>query len=237
MNNTNQQIYTIYSNIQSFYGYRKLVSLDDEMTQDQFIKTIQKDKYVLLSSVDIADVQNSANELDEDKLKIIKKRIGSFNEKSKDSDIAITNILLIYPGTDCESKRANMMKLINHVRYPRSNVIIITPSKVSSGVSKGLQMLSSKREHQHHDFKAFTYTLLSSIIPKHELVPKYEILSKGQIDKLKEWFVDPESFPKIFENDPQMVWIGAKVGQVIKFTYLSEVTIEAIGYCKVIASM
>ena len=237
MDNTNQQIYTIYSNIQSFYRYRKLVSLDDEMTQDQFIKTIQKDKYVLLSSVDIADVQNSTKELDEAKLKIIKKRIGSFNEKSKDSDITITNILLIYPGTDCESKRANMMKLINHVRYPRSNVIIITPSKVSSGVSKGLQMLSSKREHQHHDFKAFTYTLLSSIIPKHELVPKYEILSKEQVDNLKEWFLDPESFPKIFENDPQMVWIGAKVGQVIKFTYLSEVTIEAIGYCKVVASM
>ena len=237
MDHTNQQIYTIYSNIQSFYRYRKLVSLDDEMTQDQFIKTIQKDKYVLLSSVDIADVQNSTKELDEAKLKIIKKRIGSFNEKSKDSDITITNILLIYPGTDCESKRANMMKLINHVRYPRSNVIIITPSKVSSGVSKGLQMLSSKREHQHHDFKAFTYTLLSSIIPKHELVPKYEILSKEQVDNLKEWFLDPESFPKIFENDPQMVWIGAKVGQVIKFTYLSEVTIEAIGYCKVVASM
>ena len=237
MNNTNQQIYTIYQNVQSFYRYRKLVSLDDEMTQDQFIKTIQKDKYVLLSSVGMDQVQNGEEQLDQSKLKTIRTLINSFNEKSKESKVTITNILLIYPGTDCESKRANMMKLINHIRYPRSNVIIITPTKVSSGVAKGLQLLTSKKEHQHHDFKVFTYTLLNSILPEHELVPRYEILSETQVDKLKEWFLDPESFPKVFENDPQMVWIGAKVGQVIKYIYLSEVTIEAIGYCKVISSM
>lgn len=237
MNNTNQQIYAIYQNIKSFYSYRKLVSLDDEMTQDQFIKNIQKDKYVLLSSVDVSEVKTNDNTIDQAKLTMLKNLIGSFNEKSKELSITITNILLIYTGTDCESKRANMMKLINHIRYPRSNVIIITPTKVSSGVAKGLQMLSSKREHQYHDFKVFTYTLLNSILPEHELVPKYEILSDSQVEKLKEWFIDPEAFPKIFENDPQMVWIGATVGQVIKFIYLSEVTIEAIGYCKVVPSM
>lgn len=236
MNNTNQQLYVIYKNIQKFYHYRKLVSLDDDLPQEQFIKSIQKDKYMLLSAVKRLDVANAEDEINSTKLKTIKDLIGAFNEKSKASDITITNILLIYPGTECESKRANMMKLINHIRFPQSNVIVITPSKVSSGVAKGLQNLSSLKEHRGHDFKTFTYTLLNSILPEHELVPRYEILSSEKIEQLKTWFIDPDSLPKIFENDPQMVWIGASVGQVIKFTVLSEVTIEAIGYCTVIPS-
>lgn len=236
MNNTNQQLYVIYNNIQRFYAYRKLISLDDELTQDQFIKTIQKDKYILLSSIDKEYVENENGEIEMQKHEKIKKIIGSFNEKSKDNNLTITNILLIYPGTECESKRANMMKLINHIRFPRANVIIITPTKVSSGVSKGLQALSSLKEHKYHDFKVFTYTLLNSVLPEYELVPSYEILSEDKIKQLESWFINPESLPKIFENDPQMVWIGAKAGHVVKFVYLSEVTIEAIGYCKVIQS-
>ncbi len=234
MNNTNQQLYTIYNNIRSFYNYRKLVSLDDELSQDQFIKTIQKDKYMLLSSINHDSISNDANEVDQNKYRSAKTLIGSYNEKSKIDDIVITNILLVYPGTECENKRANMMKLINHIRFPNANVIIITPTKVSSGVAKGLQSLSNQREHRGHSFKTFTYTLLNSVLPEYELVPKYEILNDDQINELKKWHIDPDSLPKISENDPQMVWIGAEVGQIIKFTYPSEVTIEAIGYCKVI---
>ena len=236
MNNTNQQLYVIYSNIKSFFSYRKLISLDTELSQDQFIKTIQKDKYILLSAIDKSIVSQQDGSINEEKLSSIKKMIESFNEKSKSTDITITNILLIYPGTECESKRANMMKLINHIRFPQAKVIIITPTKASSGVVKGLQNLASQKEHRGHEFKIFTYTLLSSILPEHELVPRYEILTNSKIEKLKQWFIDPESLPKIFENDPQMVWIGATAGDVIKFEYLSEVTIEAIGYCKVIPS-
>lgn len=236
MNNSNQQLYMIYKNIQSLYGYRRLVSLDDELPQDQFIKTIQKDKYILLSAADRKDVVSKDGEVNEKKLSDLKKMIKSYNEKSDVSTITITNILLVYPGTDCESKRANMMKLINHIRFPLANVIIVTPTKVSSGVIKGLQSISNQSEHKGHDFKTFTYTLLNSVLPEHELVPRYEILTADQINQLKEWFIDPDSLPKIFENDPQMVWIGANIGDVLKFTYLSEVTIEAIGYCKVVPS-
>lgn len=237
MNNSNQQLYTIYKNIQSFYEYRNLVSLDEELQQDMFIKAIQKDKYILLSSVDVSIVESSDGIIDQEKLQSVKTLISSYNEKSKTKDMKITNILLIYPGTDCESKRANMMKLINHIRFPKVDVIIITPSKISSGVSKGLQSLSGMKEHTGHTFKAFTYPLLNSVLPKHELVPQYKILNDDEVEQLKAWFIDPASLPKIFENDPQMVWIGAVAGQVIKFTCFSEITIETIGYCLVIPGL
>ena len=237
MNNTNQQLFSIYKNIQVLYQYRRLVSLDDEYTQEQFIKHIQKDKYILLSAANRSDVVGNSDELDNSKISKLKNLIHTYNEKSKSSDAVITNLLLIYPGTECENKRANMLKLINHIRYPLANVIIITPTKVSSGVAKGLQALSGRSEHRGHDFKTFTYSLLSSVLPEYELVPKYEILTQEQIDNLKKWFIDPNSLPKVFEHDPQMVWIGAKVGDVIKFTAMSEVTIESIGYCIVVPSV
>lgn len=237
MNNTNQQLYAIYRNLQSFYRYRRLVPLGDEYSQEQFIKQIQKDKYMILSAADQAEVSDADGNLDKDKLGLIKQSILDYNEKSKTQLFTLTSILLVYPGTDCESKRANMMRLINHIRYPRVNIIIVTPTKVTSGVLKGLVALTSQKEHRYHDFKAFTYTLLNSVLPEHELAPRYEILATEKIDQLKEWFIDPDSLPKVFESDPQMVWLGAVAGDVIKFVYLSEVTIEAIGYCKVVPSV
>lgn len=218
MNNTNQHLYSIYENIQSFYGYRKLSSIDPKLNQEQFIKSIQKDKYIILSSIRKADA---------DRTKITK---DDFPD-----EIVATVVLLVYPGTDCESKRANMLKLVNHIPFKKHETIIITPTKISTGVNKGL--LAIMRDNHNQSFKAFTYTLFNSVLPEHELVPSYEILTSEQIEVLKNWFIGPDTLPKIFENDPQMVWIGAKVGDVVKFTYLSETTINAIGYCKVISSM
>ncbi len=236
MNNTNQQLCAIFNNVKVFYTYRRLVSLNDDLTQEEFISSIQKNKYYLLSAID-KDMVEEDGVVNDSKLKEIKNMIETYNEKTNTKNITITNILIVYPGTECESKRANMNKLINHIRFPRASVIIITPTKVSSGVLKGLHALSNQREHKHHSFRSFTYTLLKSVLPEHQLVPRYEILTQSKINQLREWFIDPDCLPKIFENDPQMVWIGASVGDVVKFTYLSEVTIEAIGYCKVIASI
>lgn len=37
-----------------------------------------------------------------------------------------------------------------------------------------------------------------------ELFPEYKILATEEIEELKSWFIDPDSLPKIFENDPQL---------------------------------
>ncbi len=229
MNNPNQKLYNIYQNIQSFYNYRGLVSLDSKLAQDEFIKTIQQQKFILLTSIEKSSFKDQAE------LKEIKQLVSSFNEKSDAGNVTITQILLIYPGTECENKRINMLKMINYVRFPSVKVIIVTPTKISTSVAKGLRALSDKSEHRNHDFKAFTYTLFNCVLPEHELVPKYEIMSPSQIKVMRSNFINPEALPKIFDSDPQMVWIGATKGDIIKYTYLSEVTIEAIGYAKVVA--
>jgi DNA-directed RNA polymerase subunit H (RpoH/RPB5) len=45
-----------------------------------------------------------------------------------------------------------------------------------------------------------------------------------------------DNLPKIFEDDPQMIWIGANPGDIIKSVFLSEVTIESINYRIVISN-
>ena len=236
MNNTNQQLFNIYKNVNSFYHYRKLVSIDEPLSQADFIKIIQKDKYILLNSINFDDCSTNGK-IDNNKLEILKKHIHKYNEKSVSRDLTITNILLIYPGTDAESKKANMMNLIIHVRFPRSHIIVITPTKVTTGISKSLQQLSSTEEHKFHEFKTFTYSLLNSVIPEHESIPKYEILNNEQVEKLKKFNFDVNNLPMIYENDPQMIWIGAKENQIVKFTILSEISIESIGYVRVISNL
>jgi len=221
MNNINQHLYAIYQNIISFYDYRGLVPLSKELNQDGFIKAIQKDKYLILASVNKSDVAGESGKIDQQKL-------ASAEDKHR-----VTVVLLVYPNTECESKRAIMLKMLNRIAYPNVDVLIITSIKVSTSISKGLHAMSNA----DRSFRAFTYTLFNSVLPDHELVPKYNILNNAEIDKIKECFIDPDMLPRVFENDPQMVWLGAKIGDVVKFVYPSEITIESICYCKVIPSM
>lgn len=214
MNNTNQQLFVIYENISVFYQHRKLISLDEPLTQSEFAKRIQKDKYLLLSAVSIEHASEK---------EALARYLNNYNEKSVASTVEIFHILLIYPGTDSESKSANMMRFVNHIRYPRADTMIITQTKLTNSVLRKLSSISGSAEHKHHTFSAYTYVLLSTVIPDYELAPKYEIMQNDS-------GFNKDSLPKIFLDDPQMIWLGAKVGQVVKFTYLSETTIFAIGY-------
>ncbi len=81
-------------------------------------------------------------------------------------------------------------------------------SKSSSDKKKKSRKSSSKAKK-----KAVRYNPL-----EHVLVPKHEIVSDEEKEKLKEIYGDLELFPKIFANDPVVVRLGAKPGDLIKIT-------------------
>jgi len=235
MNNINQHLYAIYQNINSFYDYRGLVPLTETLSQDKFISTIQKDKYLILPSVNKLDVAGDSDTIDPTLLQTVKDNFNSIQSTNEEDTPmpVVTVVLLVYPNTECESKRAIMVKMLNRINYDIVDVLIITSIKVSTGISKSLYSMSTSKR----SFRSFTYTLFNSILPEHELVPKYEILNKSQIDQLKDCLINPDMLPSVFENDPQMIWLGARVGDVVKFVYPSEITIESIGYCKIVPNM
>jgi len=71
----------------------------------------------------------------------------------------------------------------------------------------------------------------------HELVPKHEILSDDEKEKImKDFNTSPDQLPKIMENDPVALSIGAKPGQVVKIIRKSHTAKEAVAYRFVVES-
>ena len=74
------------------------------------------------------------------------------------------------------------------------------------------------------------------IILNHEYVPKHEILSEKEVEKLlKRYKLESKmQLPKILSTDPVVKAIGAKKGDVLKITRKSMTAGEAVYYRVVI---
>lgn len=69
----------------------------------------------------------------------------------------------------------------------------------------------------------------------HELVPKHEIMSEGELKSvLSKYSIEKERLPKIKVQDPIIKEIGAAVGDVVKITRKSQTAGEAEYYRLVI---
>ena len=57
------------------------------------------------------------------------------------------------------------------------------------------------------------------LVPDHVYVPKHEIMSKKEAeDVLKKYNCKPTELPLIFVNDPAILGLGVKPGDMIKIT-------------------
>jgi DNA-directed RNA polymerase subunit H (RpoH/RPB5) len=74
-------------------------------------------------------------------------------------------------------------------------------------------------------------------ILKHELVPFHEIISeKEKSELLKKYNITIDQLPKMLNNDPVAVFVGAKPGQIVKITRESRTAKEAVAYRLVVES-
>ena len=59
----------------------------------------------------------------------------------------------------------------------------------------------------------------SALAPEHIYVPKHEVITKNEAeDVLKKYHCKATDLPLIFDNDPAVVGIGVKPGDMIKIT-------------------
>ena len=69
------------------------------------------------------------------------------------------------------------------------------------------------------------------LVPDHVYVPKHEIMSKKEAQKiLDEFNCKPTELPLIFVTDPAILGLGVKPGDMIKITRKSGTAGESIYY-------
>jgi len=74
-----------------------------------------------------------------------------------------------------------------------------------------------------------------SLAPHHMLVPKHEIMTKGEAEQvLEKYHCKAIELPLIFVNDPAIVGLGVKPGDMIKITRKSATAGESFYYRYVI---
>jgi len=69
------------------------------------------------------------------------------------------------------------------------------------------------------------------LVPDHVLVPKHEIMAKKDVEEvLKTYNCRTTDLPLIFANDPAIVGLGVKPGDMIKITRKSATAGESFYY-------
>lgn len=69
------------------------------------------------------------------------------------------------------------------------------------------------------------------LVPDHVYVPKHEIMTKKDAEEvLKKFNCMPTELPLIFVNDPAILGLGVKPGDMIKITRKSATAGESIYY-------
>ncbi len=69
------------------------------------------------------------------------------------------------------------------------------------------------------------------LVPDHVYVPKHEIISKKDAEEvLKKYNCKPTELPLIFVNDPAILGLGVKPGDMIKITRKSPTAGESYYY-------
>jgi DNA-directed RNA polymerase subunit H (RpoH/RPB5) len=142
-------------------------------------------------------------------------------------------VILLKRDSKYIKSTANFKKLMVGLGKEESDVIVISKEPLSIYVKKLLPKLSNlviyNYLHRHFAIE----------IPKGPLCSKHTILTQSEIEHLcsKELMIHPLGLPSILVTDPQCIWIGAKVGQVVKIEAFSEITGKTIRYRIVVPSV
>jgi len=139
-------------------------------------------------------------------------------------------IYLLAKGSKYAEHSQELKKLLARIKDP-SDVILVSenPFKVYS-----VKVINS---YKHLRIKTYLHENFVLIIPNGPLCSKHEIMSSEEVVSLlnNELFCYLVNLPKILDSDPQCIWIGAEVGDVVKITSHSDISGEYIQYKVVVA--
>ena len=153
-------------------------------------------------------------------------------------------IYLIEPGSKYAKTTQEIKKILNKVKF------VVDKSNSSGNKSKTADVIFvtyqpfniyGKKAIASADFKhlrIFTYLheIFDMILPNGPLCYPHRIMTRSEILNLcnNELYCYIENLPKIYDEDPQCIWIGAKGGDVIEIKISSDISGTVYQYRTVI---
>ena len=117
-------------------------------------------------------------------------------------------------------------RVIDKIPEEPLDVIIITKTELSVYIKKALLKYTNLKvcNYLHKNF--------AIEISKGPLCSKHIVMTNNDVRDLcsRELIIHPLSLPSISINDPQNIWIGGELGEVIKIISVSEITGKSIRY-------
>lgn len=199
-----------YNNIPKLIEYRKqtritdiigdnIIMIEDKLSSTAFEKILTENQYINFAG-------RIGNMLNLYVLIAEKSTLASSSAVFKDVRKAIISDIIDFIET-----QTGISKL--KITYIVSKAFSIHFAKSSDAEVEGID----------HEWEAHVYDKFIQPIPEHELVPKHEFCPQDEIDKYCKFHnIEVNNLPKIQLDDPMAVWLGAKIGDVIKIHRLSE---------------
>lgn len=138
-------------------------------------------------------------------------------------------IYLFAPDSKHASASQDLKKLIGKNKNP-CDIILITEQEFKTYANRVINAFL------HLNIRAYLHRHFNSDIPNGPNCYPHRIMSHIEVNQLlnNELFCHLIHLPKILEEDPQCIWLGAQVADVIEVRMLSDSTGETIQYKVVI---
>ncbi len=220
MSNQNYTLSKIYNNLFTLFTYKKLISLDKQIEDSEFIKNIFNNEYFIIKTV--------PDTYTEEEQSIIKDNITN-SKFEKNKNFELTYYIIFHYKSDIYLKTQELKKILVKLKNTifSYKIVLISKTPVSTHVQTFINSIKSKMIIINYTFKLFTI-----IIPNHILSNKHEILSNEESEDLLNnvLLCKRHNLPKIKLNDPQIIWSSGKVNDIVKITRYDDITGLSIYY-------
>lgn len=117
-------------------------------------------------------------------------------------------------------------RLVDKLPEEPADVIIISKDVLSIYINKALI------KYNHLRIFNYQHKFFAIELAKGPLCSKHTILSNNEVQSLcaRDLLIHPLSLPSISINDPQNIWMGGELGQIMKIESVSEITGKTVRY-------
>jgi DNA-directed RNA polymerase I, II, and III subunit RPABC1 len=133
--------------------------------------------------------------------------------KAKNDNTGEIAYIFIVKNKSIVSKTAEFKKIIRFIKDDKFRLIIISKDGIKSTVMSSIDKMDKKIDL--YDLK---YVLFKSDIRKNVMVPKHELCTDEEKKRIlaNNFISNDRELPFIKSTDAQVIWLGGKVGQLVK---------------------